>query len=118
LLLGAALCLWGVLYPLMASRDIYAQITATSGLSGRSKSVVVFVPRSAIEEYKSKCHAVKEDDETIARRLANPLASYVFTHRSTFGGFRVAYSFTKTPPPEIEHEPPELTRGELQAWLV
>jgi len=102
----------------MASVDIYVQITATSSISDRSKSVVVLVPRNAIQEYKSKYHAVKEDDETIARRLADPLASYVFTHRSTFGGFRVAYSFTKTPPPEIEHEPPELTRGKLQAWLV
>jgi hypothetical protein len=102
----------------MASADIYVQITATSSISDRSKSVVVLVPRNAIQEYESKYHAVKEDDETIARRLADPLASYVFTHRSTFGGFRVAYSFTKTPPPEIEHEPPELTRGDLKAWLV
>ncbi|HYZ73517.1 MAG TPA: hypothetical protein VE641_10600 [Chthoniobacterales bacterium] len=101
----------------MASADIYVQITATT-VSGRSKSVVVLVPQTAIEEYKSKCHAVKEDDETIARRLADPLASYVFTHRSTFGGFRIAYSFTKTPPAEIEHEAPELTREELKAWLV
>jgi hypothetical protein len=102
----------------MASANIYVQITATSGISDRSKSVVVLVPRNAIQEYKSKCHAVREDDETIARRLADPLASYVFTHRSTFGKFRVAYSFTKTPPPESEHEPPELTRGDLKAWLV
>lgn len=102
----------------MASDDIYVQITATSGISGRSKSVVVLVPPNAIQEYKSKCHAIKEEDETIARRLADPVASYVFTHRSSFGGFRVAYSFTKTPPPEIQHEPPELTRGELKAWLV
>ena len=102
----------------MSSADIYIQITATSGISDRSKSVVVLVPQSVIEEYKSKCHANKEEDETIARRLADPVASYVFTHRSTFGRFRVDYSFTKTPPPEIEHEPPELTRGELKAWLV
>ena len=102
----------------MASADIYVQITATSGISSRSKSVVVLVPRNAIEEYKSKGHAIKEEDEIITRRLADPLASYVFTHRSTFGRFRVAYSFTKTPPPEIQNEPPELTRGELKAWLV
>jgi hypothetical protein len=102
----------------MASGDIYVQITATSGDSGRSKSVVVLVPRNAIEEYKSKFQAIKEDDETIARRLADPVASYVFTHRPSFGRFRVAYSFTTTPPPEVEHETPELTRGELKAWLV
>src|SRR5215469_15803065 len=102
----------------MVSADVYVQITATSSISGRSKSVIVLVPRNAIQEYKSKCHAVKEDDKTIARRLADPLASYVFTHRPTLGNFRIAYSFAKTPPPEIEHEPPELTRGELKAWLV
>jgi hypothetical protein len=102
----------------MASRDIYVQITATSLSSGRSKSVVVLVRRSAIEEYKSRLQATKDDDQSVARRLADPLASYVFTHRSTFGNFRVAYSFTKTPPLEIQHESPELTRGELKAWLL
>ena len=102
----------------MPSADIYVQITATAASSGRSKSVVVLVPQNAIQEYKSKCHAVKEDDEAIARRLADPLASHVFTHRSTFGGFRVAYAFSTTPPAEIEHEAPELTRGNLKAWLV
>ncbi|HEX6564858.1 MAG TPA: hypothetical protein VF020_11270 [Chthoniobacterales bacterium] len=61
---------------------------------------------------------MNEKDETIAERLADPVASYVFTHRPGFGRFRVAYSFTTTPPPEIEHEAPELTRGELKAWLV
>ena len=102
----------------MASADIYVQITATTTSSGRSKSVVVLVPQNAIEEYKSRLQATKDEDQSVARRLADPLASYVFTHRPTFGNFRVAYSFTKTPPPEIEHEPPELTRGELKAWLV
>jgi hypothetical protein len=102
----------------MASGDIYVQITATSGLSGRSKSVVVLVPGSAIEEYKSKLHGSKDEDETIARKLADPLAGYLFTHRPTFGRFRVAHSFTTTPPPETEQEPPELTRGELKAWLL
>jgi hypothetical protein len=101
----------------MASADIYVQITATT-VSGRSKSVVVLVPQNAIEEYKSGLQGTKDEDQSVARRLADPLASYVFTHRSTFGKFRVAYSFTKTPPPESEHEPPELTRGELKAWLV
>jgi hypothetical protein len=102
----------------MASGNIYVQITATSGLSGRSKSVVVLVPGNAIDEFKSRLHLSKDDDETIARRLADPVASYVFTHRDTFGRFRVAYTFTTTPPPEIEKESPELTRGDLKAWLV
>ncbi|MFZ0502784.1 MAG: hypothetical protein WAM44_03680 [Chthoniobacterales bacterium] len=98
--------------------NIYVQITATSHSSGRSKSVVVLVPRNAIEEYKSRHHSTKDDDESVATRLAEPLASYVFTHRSTFGRFRVALSFTTEPPPEIEQEAPELTRGDLKAWLV
>jgi hypothetical protein len=101
----------------MASADIYVQITATT-VSGRSKSVVVLVPQSAIEEYKSRLQVTKDEDQSVARRLADPVASYVFTHRSTFGGFRVAYSFTQAPPPEIEHEVPELMRGDLKAWLV
>ena len=101
----------------MAAADIYVQITATT-VSGRSKSVVVLVPQNAIEGYKSGLQVTKDEDQSVARRLADPLASYVFTHRSTFGGFRVAYSFTKTPPPEIEHEVPELTRGDLKAWLL
>jgi hypothetical protein len=102
----------------MASGDIYVQITASSDLSGRSKSVVVLVPGNAIEEYKSRLHAGKDENETIARKLADPLAGYLFTHRPTFGRFRVAHSFTTTPPPETEQEPPELTRGELKAWLL
>jgi hypothetical protein len=102
----------------MDSSDIYVQITATSGLAGRSKSVVVLVPGDAIDECKSTLHLNKEDDEAIARQLADPVAGYVFTHRSTFGRFRVVYSFTKTMPLEIEQEPPELTRGELKAWIV
>src|SRR5690348_3988765 len=102
----------------MASADIYVQITATATGSGRSKSVVVLVPQSAIAEYKSRLQAAKDEDQSVARRLADPLASYVFTHRSTFGNFRVAYSFAKSPPPEIQHEPPELTRGDLKAWLL
>jgi hypothetical protein len=102
----------------MDSSDIYVQITATSELSARSKSVIVLVPRNAIEKCKSTLHSSKEDDEAIARQLADPVASYIFTHRPTFDRFRVVYSFAKAVPPEIEHEPPELTRGELKAWLM
>ena len=101
----------------MASADIYVQITATTG-SGRSKPVVVLVPRNAIEEYQSRPPATEDEDRSVARRLADPVAGYVFTHRPSFGRFRVGYFFMKTPPPEIEHELPELTRGDLKAWLV
>ncbi|MBV8211734.1 MAG: hypothetical protein JOZ08_00750 [Verrucomicrobia bacterium] len=102
----------------MASTDIYVQITATSDFSARSKSVVVLVPGNAIEKYRSTLHSNRDDDEAIARQLADPVASYVFTHRSSFGRFRVAYSFTAARPPEIAREPPELSRGDLKAWLV
>ena len=102
----------------MASADIYVQITATATGSGRSKSVVVLVSQSAIEEYKSRLPTTQDEDQSVARRLADPLASYVFTHRPTFGRFRAAYSFTTTPPAEIAHEAPELTRGDLKAWLM
>jgi hypothetical protein len=102
----------------MAAADIYVQITATTISSGRSKSVVVLVPQNAIEEYKSRLHPTNDNDAAIARELADPVASYVFTHRPTFGRFKVAHAFSTTPPAEIEHEAPELTRGDLKAWLV
>ena len=102
----------------MPSTDIYVQITATAASSGRSKSVVVLVPQTTIEEYKSRLLVTKDEDQSVARRLADPLASYVFTHRSTFGRFKVAHAFSTTPPAEIAHEAPELTRGDLKAWLV
>jgi hypothetical protein len=102
----------------MPSGDIYVQITANSSASGRSKSVVVLVPRSAIEKHKSRFRLLDEEDEAIAQRLADPAAGYVFTHRSTFGRFQVRHSFTLTPPWEIENESPELTRGNLKVWLL
>ena len=102
----------------MSSSDIYVQVTATSGASGRSKSVVVLVPRRKIEECKAAIESKKPDDESIARQLADPLASYVFTHRPSFGSFKVAYAFSAVPPPEIASESPELTRGDLKAWLL
>ena len=97
--------------------DVYVQVTA-SGLSGRAKTVLVLVPGKVIEEYKSKIHGKKIDDQSIARELADPLASYVFTHRDTLGRFEVEHGFSTTLPPEIEHDSPELTRGELKAWLL
>src|ERR1700761_6595237 len=102
----------------MVSDDIYVQITATAASSGRSKSVVVLVPQNAIEKCKSTLHSTKDNDAAIARELADPVASYVFTHRPDFGRFRAVYSFAKSAPPEIQHEPPELTRGDLKAWLL
>jgi hypothetical protein len=102
----------------MGFGDIYVLVTATFGRSGRTKSVVVLVPRKAIEEYKSRIQAIRKNDESIARELADPVASYVFTHRPDFGSFSLAHSFSAVPPPEIEREPPEFTRGEVKAWVL
>lgn len=60
----------------------------------------------------------KSDDHSIAQRLADPLAMYLFTHRASFGNFKVAHVFSSTPPPEIEGESPEFTRGGLKAWVL
>jgi hypothetical protein len=98
--------------------NIYVQVTATFEPTGRTKSVVVLVPRKAIDEYKSKIVARKIDDQSIAKELAGPMASYIFTHRSSLGSFKVAYSFSDVAPPEIGREEPELTRGDLKAWLL
>ena len=102
----------------MASDDIYVQVTATPDASRRPKSIVVLVPRKSIEEYKSTKATKKFDDHSIARHLANPLAMYLFTHRASFGNFKVAHLFSLTPPPEIEGESPEFMRGDLKAWVL
>jgi hypothetical protein len=100
------------------SGDVYVQITATPTGSGRPKSVVVLVPRKAVAEYAGKVGTRKWDDQAIARHLADPLAMYIFTHRASFGSFEVARLFSETSPPEIEGESPELTRGDLKAWVL
>ena len=102
----------------MATGDFYVQVTASPDTSHPSKSVVVLVPRKIIEEHKSKIGTKKRDDQSIARSLADPLASYVFTHRATFGSFKVDHFFSAAPPPEIASESPELTRGDLKAWVL
>jgi hypothetical protein len=100
----------------MASGDIYVQVTATPSANRRPKSIVVLVPRKSIEDCRTS--AKKSDDYSIARHLSDPLASYLFTHRASFGSFKVAYSFSLFPPPEIKGESPELTRGDLKAWVL
>jgi hypothetical protein len=102
----------------MGSGDIYVLVTATFGGSGHIKSVVVLVPRKSIEEYRSSVPGTKPNDESIARELADPVARYVFTHRPALGSFRVAHSFSATPPPEIEGEAAEFTREEVKAWVL
>ena len=85
---------------LVASDDIYVQVTATPDASRRPKSIVVLVPRKSIEEYKSRKATKKFDDHSIAQQLANPLAMYLFTHRASFGNFKVTHLFSLIPPPE------------------
>jgi hypothetical protein len=100
----------------VASGDIYVQVTATADTSGHPKSVVVLVPRKSIEDYKSKVSGKKSDDNPIVQHLADLLAMNVFTHRASFGNFKVAHLFSLTPPPEIEGRSPEFARSGLKAW--
>jgi hypothetical protein len=100
----------------VATGDIYVQVTATAEGSQRAKAIIVLVPGKSIED--CRISSKKTDDHSIAQRLADPLAMYLFTHRASFGPFKVARSFSPTPPPEIEGEFPEFTRGDLKAWVL
>jgi hypothetical protein len=102
----------------MASSDIYVQVTATPERSEPPKSLVVLVPRKNIEDYKSQLLGNSSDDKSIAKVLADPLATNLFTHRASFGRFRVTHSFYSTPLPEIEGKPPEFAHNGLQAWIL
>ena len=74
--------------------------------------------RETLEAHKAQVRVGSFDDEAIARRLADPLARNVFTHRAGFGPFKVAYSFASTPPPEIAGQSPEFRQGALKAWVL
>ena len=100
----------------MASGNIFVQVTATAKSSGRVKSIVVLVPREKIEDYRMSTKM--PGDNQIARQLAEPLAMNLFTHRASFGNFKVAHMFSLDPPPEIEGKPPEIVRGGLKAWIL
>ena len=102
----------------MASSDIYVQVTATSERSSSPKSLVVLVPRKNIEDYKSRMPGNSADDKLVAKDLADPLATNLFTHRASFGHFRVSHSFYSVPLPEIEGKPPEFAQNGLQAWIL
>jgi hypothetical protein len=102
----------------MPSDDIYVQVTATSEASEKSRSVVVLVPRENIENFKGQKNNSISDDHAIARALAEPLARYVFTHRTIFSKFEISHSFTKTPPTEIEGRSPNLSQSGLKAWTI
>jgi hypothetical protein len=102
----------------MASNHIYVQVTATPESSGTPKSLVVLLPRKSIEDYKSRMLRNSPDDKLIAKNLADPLATNLFTHRTSFGHFRITHSFYSNPPPEIEGKPPEFSHNGLRAWIL
>src|SRR6516162_5005234 len=100
----------------MQSGDIYVQVTATS--DGKSRSVVVQVPRQNIENFRKQKNDKISSDHSIAQSLAEPLARYAFTHRTIFGDFKISHSFSTTPPTEIEGRSPNLSQSGLKAWAI
>src|ERR1700731_2531345 len=97
----------------MAPGDIYVQVTATPDGSRRPKSVIILVPRKNIEEYQIS----GKQPEAIAQHLADPLAMNVFTHRASFGNFKVAHSFSLDPLPEIERKLQDFALPGLKPWV-
>jgi hypothetical protein len=102
----------------MPPGDIYVQMTASSESSGKSRSVVVLVPRANIEHFRRQKNDSKSDDHFVAASLAKPLAEYAFTHRTIFSTFELTHLFSAAPPHEIEGRSPNLSQGGLKAWIV
>jgi hypothetical protein len=102
----------------MLTDDIYVQVTASAAASGKSRSVVVLVPRANRENYRREQKDAKSDDNAIARLLAEPLAEYSFTHRTIFSVFEISHTFFLTPPREIEGRSPNLSQSGLKAWIL
>jgi hypothetical protein len=100
------------------SSDLYLQITATPERGGPPKSIVVFIPRTSIENRTLLTSGKRGDEFAIARELADPLARNLFTHRASFGSFKVAHVFSSTAPPEILGKSPEFVHNGLKAWVV
>jgi hypothetical protein len=98
--------------------DIYVQVTAFSRSSGKSRSVVVLVPRANLESYRREKNDSKSNDHSVARTLAEPLAGYAFTHRTIFAAFELSHSFFPAPPKEIEGKSPNLSQSGLKAWVL
>jgi hypothetical protein len=101
----------------MASGDIYVQVTA-SGPVGKSRSVIVLVPRSAREPFQEAGQYKRLDENAIAQKLAEPFAKYAFTHRTIFNDCEVSYSVYHDEPQEIGGRSPQLTQNRLKAWIV
>jgi hypothetical protein len=98
--------------------DIYVQITASSPASGKSRSVVVLVPRANREKFRREQHDAKSDENAVARTLAEPLAGYAFTHRTIFSAFEISQLFLSAPPKELEGRSANLTQSGLKAWIL
>jgi hypothetical protein len=102
----------------MPGNDIYVQITASSPSSGKSRSVVVLVPRANRENFRREKNDSKSDETAVARSLAEPLAGYAFTHRTIFSAFEISHLFLLTPPQEIEGRSANVTQSGLKAWIL
>jgi hypothetical protein len=102
----------------MTSSDVYVQATATPERSGPPKSVVVLVPRQKIEDYRAQTSSKTSHEHRIAQHLAEPLATNVFTHRASFGRYRLVYSFSSYPPLEVQNKSPEFAQSGLKAWVL
>jgi hypothetical protein len=98
--------------------DVYVQITASSASSGKSRSVIVLVPRANIERFRTEKSNKSAEDQSIARVLAEPLARYAFTHRTIFSGFEISHAFFAAAPREIEGKFPNLSQSGLKAWVL
>jgi hypothetical protein len=102
----------------MSFGDIYVQVTASSESSGKSRSVVVFVPQANIEEFRRQKKDSKSHHHSIAKALAEPLIEYAFTHRTIFSTYQLSHSFFSDPPYEIVGRSPTLSQRGLKAWVV
>jgi hypothetical protein len=102
----------------MSKGDIYVQLTASSGSTGKSRSVIVLVPRANIERFRENRNDSKSGDHDVAKSLADPLAEYAFTHRLIFSTFEISHSFQESPPSEIKGRSPNISQSGLKAWVV
>jgi hypothetical protein len=99
----------------MASGNIYVQVTALQGLSGKSRSVIVLVPEF-VRQSSEEAGPIEEN--AIAKKLAEPFAKYAFSHRTIFNDYEVSYAFYEAEPYEIKGRSPQLTQNGLKAWIV
>jgi hypothetical protein len=102
----------------VASDDIYVQVTASQSSAGKSRSVIVLVPASIRQSFREMGQSKPDEENSIARKLAEPFAKYAFTHRTIFGHYEVSYAFYENEPCEIKGRSPQLTQDGLQAWIV